>query len=116
MATKPPALSQLRKARRSQTLNHWLFLPILVFLFAGANYISWRHYYRADFSLNRFQQLSGQTLNLLQALPGEIKVTAFLAPEGDATGSLIQEDVQAPRGVQVPLRWQGRRDGGSAVS
>lgn len=93
MATKPPALSELRKARRTQTLNHWLFLPILVFLFAGANYISWRHYYRADFSLNRFQQLSGQTLNLLQGLPGEIKVTAFLAPEGDTTGSLIQEDV-----------------------
>ena len=93
MATTPPALSELRKARRAQTLNHWLFLPILLALFLGANYIGWRHYFRADFSLNRFQQLSTQSLNLLKSLPSEITITAFLAPEGDATGSLIQEDV-----------------------
>jgi ABC-type uncharacterized transport system involved in gliding motility auxiliary subunit len=93
MAATPPTLSELRKSRRTQTLNHWLFLPILVFLFAGANYISWRHYVRADFSLNRFQELSGQTLNLLKHLPGDITLTAFLAPEGDTTGSLIQDDV-----------------------
>jgi len=92
MAT-PPTLSELRKSRRAQTLNHWLFLPILLALFLGANYIGWRHYLRADFSLNRFQQLSSQSLNLLKNLPGEIRLTAFLAPEGDASGSLIQEDV-----------------------
>jgi len=79
--------------RRAQTLNHWLFLPILLALFLAVNYLGWRHYLRADFSLNRFQQLSSQSLNLLQALPGEIEITAFLAPEGDATGNLIQEDV-----------------------
>ena len=92
MAT-PPTLSELRKARRAQTLNHWLFLPILLALFLGANYISWRHYVREDFSLNRFQQLSSQSLNLVKGLPGEVAITAFLAPEGDATGNLIQEDV-----------------------
>jgi len=92
MAT-PPTLSELRKARRTQTLNHWLFLPILLALFLGANYIGWRHYLRADFTLNRFQQLSSQSLNLLQGLPGEITITAFLAPEGDSVGNLIQEDV-----------------------
>ena len=89
----PPALSELRKARRAQTLNHWLFLPILLALFLGANYIGWRHYYRADYSLNRFQELSSQSLNLLKGLPGEITMTAFLAPEGDSVGNLIQEDV-----------------------
>jgi len=89
----PPALSELRKMRRAQTLNHWLFLPILLALFLAVNYLGWRHYLRADFSLNRFQQLSSQSLNLLQALPGEMEITAFLAPEGDATGNLIQEDV-----------------------
>ena len=73
----PPALSELRKARRAQTLNHWLFLPILLALFLGANYIGWRHYYRADYSLNRFQELSSQSLNLLKGLPGEITMTAF---------------------------------------
>ena len=93
MAATPPSLSELRKARRAQTLNHWLFLPILLALFLGANYIGWRHYTRADFSLNRFQQLTSQSLNLLKNLPGEIAITAFLAPEGDSTGSLIQEDV-----------------------
>jgi ABC-type uncharacterized transport system involved in gliding motility auxiliary subunit len=93
MATPPPTLSELRKARRAQTLNHWLFLPILLALFLGANYISWRHYVREDFSLNRFQQLSSQSLNLVKGLPGEVAITAFLAPEGDATGNLIQEDV-----------------------
>jgi len=92
MAT-PPALSELRKARRAQTLNHWLFLPILLALFLGANYIGWRHYVREDFSLNRFQELSSQSLNLLRGLPGDLAMTAFLAPEGDATGNLIQEDV-----------------------
>jgi len=93
MAATPPTLAELRKARRAQTLNHWLFLPILLALFLGANYIGWRHYVRADFSLNRFQQLSSQSLNLLKSLPGELTITAFLAPEGDSTGSLIQEDV-----------------------
>jgi hypothetical protein len=84
----------LRRERRTQSINQWLFLPILVFLLLGVNYISWRHYRRADFSLNQFQKLSGQTLNLLSHLPGEVTLTAFLAPEADATGSLIQEDVQ----------------------
>ena len=93
MAVNPPTLSELRKARRAQTLNHWLFLPILLALFLGANYIGWRHYVREDFSLNRFQELSSQSLNLLKSLPGEISITAFLAPEGDSTGNLIQEDV-----------------------
>ncbi|NDD82374.1 MAG: hypothetical protein EBZ53_07430 [Verrucomicrobia bacterium] len=86
MAATPPTLSELRKARRAQTLNHWLFLPILLALFLG-------HYTRADFSLNRFQQLTSQSLNLLKNLPGEITITAFVAPEGDSVGSLIQEDV-----------------------
>jgi len=90
----PPPLSALRRERRTQSINQWLFLPILVFLLLGVNYISWRHYRRADFSLNQFQKLSGQTLNLLSHLPGEVTLTAFLAPEADATGSLIQEDVQ----------------------
>ncbi|NBU69628.1 MAG: hypothetical protein EBS49_08495, partial [Verrucomicrobia bacterium] len=85
--------SRLRQDRRIRTLNHWLFLPILLFLFLGANYISWRHYFRADWSLNRFQQISGQTLNLLKNLPGEVVITTFVAPEGDSTGNLIQEDV-----------------------
>lgn len=93
MAAHPPPLSELRKSRRVQTLNHWLFLPILLSLFLGANYIGWRHYFRADFSLNRFQQLSSQSLNLLKGMTGDIAITAFLAPEGDSTGSLIQEDV-----------------------
>ena len=92
MATPPP-VSRLRQDRRIRTLNHWLFLPILLFLFLGANYISWRHYFRADWSLNRFQQISGQTLNLLKNLPGEVVITTFVAPEGDSTGNLIQEDV-----------------------
>ncbi len=90
----PPPLSALRRERRTQSINQWLFLPILVFLLLGVNYISWRHYRRADFSLNQFQKLSGQTLNLLSHLPCEVTLTAFLAPEADATGSLIQEDVQ----------------------
>ena len=90
----PPPLSALRRERRTQSINQWIFLPILFFLLAGVNYISWRHYRRADFSLNQFQQLSGQTLNLLKSLPGEVTLTAFLAPEADTTGSLIQEDVQ----------------------
>ena len=82
----PPPLSALRRERRTQSINQWLFLPILVFLLLGVNYISWRHYRRADFSLNQFQKLSGQTLNLLSHLPGEVTLTAFLAPEADATG------------------------------
>jgi len=90
----PPPLSELRQERRAQTFNHWLFLPILFSLMLGVNYIGWRHYYRADFTLNKFQELSGQTLNLLKNLPGEIVLTAFLAPEQDTTGSLIQDDVQ----------------------
>jgi hypothetical protein len=90
----PPPLSALRRERRAQSINQWIFLPILIFLLAGVNYISWRHYRRADFSLNQFQKLSGQTLNLLKSLPGDVTLTAFLAPEADATGSLIQEDVQ----------------------
>ena len=90
----PPPLSDLRRERRTQSINQWIFLPILIFLLAGVNYISWRHYRRADFSLNQFQKLSGQTLNLLKSLPGDVMLTAFLAPEADATGSLIQEDVQ----------------------
>jgi len=90
----PPPLSALRRERRTQSINQWIFLPILIFLLAGVNYIGWRHYRRADFSLNQFQKLSGQTLNLLKSLPGEVTLTAFLAPEADTTGSLIQEDVQ----------------------
>ena len=90
----PPPLSPLRKARRQQVFLGWLFLPMLVFLIAGVNYIGWRHYKRADFTLNQFQELSGQTLNLLKNLASEVTLTAFLAPEQDTTGSLIQEDVQ----------------------
>jgi len=90
----PPPLSPYRKERRAQTINQWLFLPILLCLVAGVNYIGWRHYIRTDFSINRFQELSGQSLNLLKNLPGEVTLTAFLAPEQDTTGSLIQDDVQ----------------------
>jgi len=90
----PPPLSALRKARRQQVFFGWLFLPMLIFLLAGVNYIGWRHYKRADFTLNQFQKLSGQTLNLLKNLTNDVTLTAFLAPEQDTTGSLIQEDVQ----------------------
>ena len=84
----PPPLSELRKERRAQTFNHWIFLPILFALLLGVNYIGWRHYYRADFTLNKYQELSGQTLNLLKNLPAEVVLTAFLAPEQDTTGSI----------------------------
>ena len=90
----PPPLSALRKARQQQVFFGWLFLPMLVFLLAGVNYIGWRHYKRVDFTLNQFQKLSGQTLSLLKNLASEVTLTAFLAPEQDTTGSLIQEDVQ----------------------
>ena len=62
-------------------------------LFAAAivlmlNYLSYRHYYRADWSARQFYTLSPKTTGLLETLEKPVEVTVFFQP-----GNVLYEDI-----------------------
>jgi len=52
------------------------------------NYLSYRHYYRADWSAKQFYSLSPKTTSLLESLEKPVEVTVFFQP-----GNVLYEDI-----------------------
>ncbi|MFH0954102.1 MAG: GldG family protein [Verrucomicrobiota bacterium] len=69
-------------------LNTAVALALAVTLLGMANYLSYRHYYRADWSRTGYYRLSDKTLTLLASLTGEVDVVVFFQPQQE-----IYEDV-----------------------
>lgn len=77
------------------SLNHYIVLFLLLIIFGTINYVGYKRYVRADYSLNRYHELSNQTLKILNGLSSEVKITSCTALKGgDDLAQLIQEDVQ----------------------
>ncbi len=79
---------QSRKLKFAITLNTGVALVLAAALFAMANYASFRHYQRHDFSKTKLYQLSDKTQGLLKSLTNTIDVIVFFQP-----GQEIYEDV-----------------------
>ena len=62
------------------TVTALLLMGVLVFM---VNYLSYRHYWRADWSRSRYYSLSDKTLSLLAALTNTIDVVVFFQPGQD---------------------------------
>lgn len=74
---------------------------VLVFL---VNYLSFRHYRRADWSQARFYQLSEKTLRLLNSLTSTVVVIVFFQPDHELYEDvtlLLNEYRQASRRIHV---------------
>jgi ABC-type uncharacterized transport system involved in gliding motility auxiliary subunit len=88
MASKKSSRWQLR-------LNQLIGLGLIFFIFLGVNYIGYKHFYRKNISLVNYTQLGGQTLKLLDSLPGPVRLIHFATPQGDPSAQLIMADVEA---------------------
>jgi ABC-type uncharacterized transport system involved in gliding motility auxiliary subunit len=63
-----------------------LLLALVVTLMV--NYLSFRHYYREDWSRTQLYKLSSKTLGLLESLDKPVEVTVFFQP-----GNVLYEDI-----------------------
>ena len=79
---------QSRKLKLAITLNTGFALVLAAALFGMANYASFRHYHRHDYSKTKLYQLSDKTRGLLQSLTNAIDVVVFFQP-----GQEVYEDV-----------------------
>ena len=67
------------------TSTAFLLVAVIVLML---NYLSYRHYYRADWSERQLYSLSSKTTGLLDTLEESIKVTVFFQP-----GNVLYEDI-----------------------
>jgi hypothetical protein len=86
--TKAPldAPKVIRIGRLQLSLNVMVQAIVIVAIAAMANYLSFRHYKRFDFSRSQKFALSKQTKVLLQSLTKPIQAIIFFAGEGEAEG------------------------------
>lgn len=88
-----PAKSTHTSSKRILRLNHYIGLVLFGFIFVAVNGISFKQYYRKNFSNNPYTQLGTQTMGILQALPDKVMITNFVSGQaGDGT-ELIFPDV-----------------------
>jgi ABC-type uncharacterized transport system involved in gliding motility auxiliary subunit len=79
---------QSRKLKFAISLNTGLALALAAAIFGMVNYVSFRHYRRADVSRSKLYQLSDKTMGLLKSLTNKLEVIVFFQP-----GQEIYEDV-----------------------
>jgi ABC-type uncharacterized transport system involved in gliding motility auxiliary subunit len=87
MATKKTSATQYK-------FNHYVGILVVLVLFVTANYIGFKKYYHRDLSLNRYADLSPQSIGLVQSLPQDLRLTLFLSPETDMSASMILDSVE----------------------
>lgn len=79
-----------RTVRTGANVTAMVFFSLILAIMV--NYLSFRHYTRQDWTSESRYTLSAATLRVLEELPGEIRVTAFLQP-GDEMENIIYESV-----------------------
>lgn len=77
-----------RRHRLWITLNTGAALLLALAVTLMVNYLSFRHYYRADWSRAQLYKLSSKTTSLLESLDKPIEVTVFFQP-----GNVLYEDI-----------------------
>jgi len=77
-----------RRHRIIMTLNTGTALLLAAALILMVNYLSYRHYYRTDWSTAKFYRLSAKTVSLLETLDKPVEVTVFFQP-----GNVLYEDI-----------------------
>jgi ABC-type uncharacterized transport system involved in gliding motility auxiliary subunit len=89
---KPEVVRSIRRVRRRKVafgLNSLVGLLLLAVLLLMANYLSFRHYRRFDWSQAQYYQLSDKTHSLLNHLSEPVSVIVFFQP-----GQAVYEHVQ----------------------
>lgn len=76
------------KRKLAISLNTLIALGLAILLVLMLNYLSYRHYYRMDWSHSRYYSLSDKTRSLLSVLTNRIDVIVFFQP-----GNNVYEDV-----------------------
>lgn len=69
-------------------LNTGVALLLATTIVLMLNYLSYRHYYRTDWSSRQFYSLSSKTIGLLESLKEPINITVFFQP-----GNVLYEDI-----------------------
>ncbi|MFA7256082.1 MAG: GldG family protein [Kiritimatiellales bacterium] len=77
-----------RRHRLWITLNTGAALLLALAVTLMVNYLSFRHYYRADWSRTQLYNLSSKTISLLESLDKPVEVTVFFQP-----GNVLYEDI-----------------------
>ncbi len=77
-----------RRHRLWITLSTGAALLLALALTLMVNYLSFRHYYRADWSRTQLYKLSSKTTSLLESLTKSVEVTVFFQP-----GNVLYEDI-----------------------
>ena len=77
-----------RRHRLWITLNTGAALLLALVIVLMVNYLSFRHYYRADWSRTQLYSLSSKTIGLLESLEKPVEVTVFFQP-----GNVLYEDI-----------------------
>lgn len=77
-----------RRHRLWITLNTGAALLLALAVTLMVNYLSFRHYYRADWSRTQLYNLSSKTTGLLGSLEKPVEVTVFFQP-----GNVLYEDI-----------------------
>jgi ABC-type uncharacterized transport system involved in gliding motility auxiliary subunit len=77
-----------RRHRLWITLSTGAALTLALAIALMINYLSFRHYYRADWSRTQFYKLSSKTTGLLESLEKPVEITVFFQP-----GNVLYEDI-----------------------
>ncbi|NOU35298.1 MAG: GldG family protein [Kiritimatiellaceae bacterium] len=77
-----------RRHRLWITLNTGAALLLALVVTLMVNYLSFRHYYREDWSRTQLYKLSSKTIGLLESLDKPVEVTVFFQP-----GNVLYEDI-----------------------
>jgi len=92
------------RRRVAISLNTALELLLAVLLVGMVNYVSFRHYRRADWSRSHYYSLSDKTRNLLGSLTNRVRVVVFFQPQQEIyedVDNLLKEYVYASPWIEV---------------
>jgi hypothetical protein len=87
-------MEKLRIPRKAIGLNVGLQVLAMLVLLVAANYFSFNHYARADFSRSQKFVLSDQTKRVLRGLKKPVRITVFFSPTVLSPETALFNDVQ----------------------
>lgn len=81
------------KSRRLGNFNLYFTVVLAFFILIAVNYLGFKHYWRKDFSLNKYFELSPKSIEVLKTLKEPVKITTYFlqSPIQPQVDGLIQE-------------------------
>lgn len=84
-------MAQKVSSKLQWRVNHLIGVVLIFVIFGAVQFVNFKNFYRTSLTSSNYLKLSDLTVNLVKNLPDPVKVTVFVAPQGEEAGGLFPD-------------------------